>query len=785
MIISVDNYHKDVSYKGIKTYLSYGRIGLFNLESGKKTLSSFHRVIITDKCVFIEVDGRMGILDLDLSLIVPPVYKDILSVNKIARESYVSSCMSNQSAVSITLDSNSNTPTHIAIQTNAIDANNRIEGLRLTYYYEFEEEDKACIYEVVDSLEDAQTGLFVTISDEEVQLIDIDNIEIKQSSGFRGYEFLPLWHYKDNMFIIRNNNGTYVTSTYKDGRFTEKSLFGEFNDSFDEEGSPKIVVHRNEFVSVCYPRNYGITGFPNTKQFQDKEKAFHEKSGKWALFKYYHTKIEEDDKRWHKFLSNERTCFEQLTSFVFVEPMTQLLDDNEFICHGDGIDFFMRFEQRGTEASESVKVDERYETKPCFQGQLNIIACYNSIELRDDGLYDVSTDDGYGLCDKDMQVIVPAKYDYPIEGWGYQLMIVVKKGKYGVINQKAENIVPCRYDYIQIGKDEFHIWDKEYDWDEILNESVPNYSIRNKIEISKSNGNLVEEGYLIIGITNGVPNAAAMTPEPKTLFEKLARIAAKTPTSEMPMTHCDVYSPSGQLISKCEVSKSGVIEFDKDLGILVIFDYLKRYGIYIQKSSRQTLTSDDFSVDNHSLSGNSSDGYSDLEEIIITKDINKVEWNGLGRCRFRKFNVAPENKVFCEVDGLLYTQKGYNRKGEAYRKHMIELVACPTNVSIHNVMPGTIRIANCAFKGSMIETLCLPDTLEEIGVNAFYLTPKLKYLKLPMSIRKIEAQDVGKSGDVSPQIEYDTHSFNNWEELYEYMLINGFEKKNGNIERNE
>ena len=35
MIISVDNYHEDVSYKGIKTYLSYGRIGLFNLESGK------------------------------------------------------------------------------------------------------------------------------------------------------------------------------------------------------------------------------------------------------------------------------------------------------------------------------------------------------------------------------------------------------------------------------------------------------------------------------------------------------------------------------------------------------------------------------------------------------------------------------------------------------------------------------------------------------------------------------------------------------------------------------
>ena len=137
------------------------------------------------------------------------------------------------------------------------------------------------------------------------------------------------------------------------------------------------------------------------------------------------------------------------------------------------------------------------------------------------------------------------------------------------------------------------------------------------------------------------------------------------------------------------------------------------------------------------------------------------------------------------MDGVLYTQKGFNRNGETYRKHMIELVACPTNVSAHNVMIGTIRIANCAFKGSMIEKLQLPDTLEEIGVNAFYLTPNLKYLKLPMSIRKIEAQDVGISGNVSPQIEYDAHSFSNWDSLYEYMLRNGFDKKNGNIVRRE
>jgi hypothetical protein len=214
-----------------------------------------------------------------------------------------------------------------------------------------------------------------------------------------------------------------------------------------------------------------------------------------------------------------------------------------------------------------------------------------------------------------------------------------------------------------------------------------------------------------------------------------------------------------------------------------LLNNLKRYGYYVAQSSDPILTSEDLTDDIHYLNGNSSEGFYDLEEIIITKDVGKVKWNGLGRCRFRRFNVASENNVFCEVDGVLYTRKGYDREGNTHRKHMIELVACPTNVAAHNVILGTIRIANCAFKGSMIETLQLPETLEEIGVNAFCHTPNLKHLKLPMSIRKIEAQDVGKSGDKSPHIEYDNHGFSNWDNLYEYMLGNGFDKKNGNIVR--
>ena len=751
MDIFASNYYRDIEEKRLKTFLISGKIGIHNLDSGKKTLPSFNHVITSSKYIYVEVGGCWGMLGWDLCLIVPPIYTEIFPVIKIDRDIFISGCLTNQSAVGVTLSSNSCIPTHIGIQTKEINSDK--EGLSLSpsfYRKNIEDEDKACIYEIINSLEKAETDLFVAFSDDDTQLIDAKEIEIKQNTGFRGYEFFPLWHYKDNMFIIRNHNGTYVTSTYKDGRFAKKSLWGEYDDSFEEHGSPKVVLHRGEFVSVCYPENFRFIGSPFSNQ--DKEKDFDKKRGKWALFKYHHTKIEEDDKGWHKYFSNEKTCFEQLIPFVFEEYATQLQNDNEFICHGDGMDIFMRFEQNGVETSESVKVDERYETKPCSQGHLNLVACYDSIEQREDGLFDIITKDGCGLCDKDMGVLIPAKYDFPIGEWGVQLTIVCQHGKYGVINKKAEEIIPCKYDYIQIGKDEFNIWDYECEWDELLNESVPNFSICNKNEISSSDEDLVKEGYLIVGIINGRPILPDETSVPNTLFGKLARIATKKSTSEIEMIHCDIYSSEGKLLSNCGVSKSGKIEFDRDLGILMVFDYCKQYGIYVNKSSASVLTSNELSDDIHSLSGNSSEGFCDLEEIIITKDVDNVEWNGLGRCRFRKFRVDPENRVFCEEDGVLYTQKGYNRKGETNKKHMIELVACPTNVLSHDVKPGTKRIANCAFKGTKIETLNLPDTLEEIGVNAFYLTPNLKYLKIPMSIRKIEAQDVGRSGNSSPQI---------------------------------
>lgn len=205
--------------------------------------------------------------------------------------------------------------------------------------------------------------------------------------------------------------------------------------------------------------------------------------------------------------------------------------------------------------------------------------------------------------------------------------------------------------------------------------------------------------------------------------------------------------------------------------------YSNHYGLVFYKSSDRVLSSEELSVTKDCMNGFSSEGLCQLEKILITKDVKCVEWNGLGRFSFRKFEVSKDNPIFQEIDGLLYTQKGYDRHGNTTKKMMIELVACPTNIVSHNVMYGTIRIANCAFKGSHISTITLPNTLKEIGTNAFYFADRIESIDIPMSVQKIESQ-LARSSFL---IKYDDHQFQSWEDLFKYMVEHGFVMKDNKI----
>ena len=203
---------------------------------------------------------------------------------------------------------------------------------------------------------------------------------------------------------------------------------------------------------------------------------------------------------------------------------------------------------------------------------------------------------------------------------------------------------------------------------------------------------------------------------------------------------------------------------------------LKLYGTVSYTFSDKELSSDILTVDPHRLTGNDTEGYFQLEKIILTKDVTSVKWNGLGRNSFSLFEVSSENLVFQAIDGVLYTKMGYNREGENHKKKFMELVACPTRVRCHEVAYGTKRIGNCAFKDCLIEELVLPNTLEEIGANAFYFANRLQSIAIPKSIKTIEPQ---KDGPYS--ILFDSQRFDTWKALFDYLLNHGFEMKNHRV----
>jgi hypothetical protein len=128
----------------------------------------------------------------------------------------------------------------------------------------------------------------------------------------------------------------------------------------------------------------------------------------------------------------------------------------------------------------------------------------------------------------------------------------------------------------------------------------------------------------------------------------------------------------------------------------------------------------------------------DLEELIIPETIRKIHWNGCGRAKLSKFTVHPDNPVFQDIEGVLYTRKGYNRDGKK-KYNWIELIAYPSGKGTEYKVPdGVTRLGNQSFKYTSISHLELPNTLREIGANVFYGCQYLKELEVPSSVIRDE-----------------------------------------------
>ena len=106
--------------------------------------------------------------------------------------------------------------------------------------------------------------------------------------------------------------------------------------------------------------------------------------------------------------------------------------------------------------------------------------------------------------------------------------------------------------------------------------------------------------------------------------------------------------------------------------------------------------------------------------------------------KLKRFIVHPDNPVFQDIDGVLFTRRGYNRDGKS-KYHWMELIAYPSNKGFDYIVPnGVTRLGNQSFKYTSISHLKLPTTLKEIGMNVFYGCKNLKELEIPTSVVKIE-----------------------------------------------
>lgn len=113
-----------------------------------------------------------------------------------------------------------------------------------------------------------------------------------------------------------------------------------------------------------------------------------------------------------------------------------------------------------------------------------------------------------------------------------------------------------------------------------------------------------------------------------------------------------------------------------------------------------------------------------IKTIYIGPDINLIDWNMYQCVSLENIIVDPNNGVYMDKSGVLF-------KGN-------ELIAFPQGRTGHYDVPyGTSRIGNHAFKSCKLNSVSFPETLTEIGINAFYSCKGIKEFVLPNSIKKV------------------------------------------------
>ncbi|MCL2695698.1 MAG: leucine-rich repeat domain-containing protein [Clostridiales bacterium] len=118
--------------------------------------------------------------------------------------------------------------------------------------------------------------------------------------------------------------------------------------------------------------------------------------------------------------------------------------------------------------------------------------------------------------------------------------------------------------------------------------------------------------------------------------------------------------------------------------------------------------------------------------FAIPRNVAVIEEKAFAECSISAFSVAPENKAFCAVDGVLFDKK------------MARLISYPSGKeTVKYEVPKTVKsIESYAFSAglnedSLLEEIILPEGLISIGNAAFSCRGNLTKMNLPKSLRAI------------------------------------------------
>lgn len=116
-----------------------------------------------------------------------------------------------------------------------------------------------------------------------------------------------------------------------------------------------------------------------------------------------------------------------------------------------------------------------------------------------------------------------------------------------------------------------------------------------------------------------------------------------------------------------------------------------------------------------------------LREIYLSKHINSINWNMFGCDNLLNIFVDKNNTFYIDKEGVLYKQKYGTIKS---------LVGFPSGrTGSYTIHDGIKEICNCAFKSSQLSQINIPNSVEIIGSNVFYLCKNLKEIVLPKNLK--------------------------------------------------